>query len=313
MKKILLASLLGFAAFVSQAKEVIVIASAYPPGHSGHGALMKVFDNANNAQDKYTFILETHPGAQGLVALNYVKSSPANRLALVQAGIVDVFETNKAKETDFVPTYAFGDACWAVAVNWPMDETKGIKSIKAPPGANEFVIGAIGIGSISHMSGLEIAHATGHKPLTVVFKSGNEALVNLAANNGVNITVDSVQNVLNMKSKSDSIKISATTCNERNPLAPHVPTLIEQGLGHIPPVINIALSSAEMPVDKRKDIEKTLDQATLAVGAKSIFDISSFKPAVFQNLTAQQFYDRRVGQIKTLRKKYAKELLEANK
>lgn len=310
MKKFLTSLLLAAVSLTAQAKENIVVASSYPASHSGHSALLKVLDHASQQQNKYNFVLESHPGAQGLIALNYAKAGGENRLTLVAAGVVDVFETGKAQESDFAPVYAFGDACWAVVTNWPADETQGIKSIKPPAGARELVLGVVGVGSVGHMTGLEVAGAIKQKPLTVVFKSGNEAFLNLAAGNGVNLTVESVTVVQNMKIKSPDLRIVATTCNDRNPLAAHIPTLSEQGLGHIPPVINIVLAARSMPVEKRKEIETLLNQATVAVGAKTIFEMSQFRPAVFQNLTAQQYYDRRVGQIKALRKKYAKELAE---
>lgn len=296
----------------AQSQELITIVSSYPASHSGHAAITKIVDHANTTQKKYNFILESHPGAQGLIALNHTKISSANKIALVSAGVVDVFETNKAREKDFTPVYAFGDACWAVVTNWPSDETVGIRSLRAPTGAKELVVGAVGVGSISHISGLEAAEVAKQKALTVVFKSGNESLLNLVSNNGVNITIDSVQVVQNMKIKNPNLKIIATTCAQRHPLAPHVPTLGEQGLEHIPPVINIMLASVDMSVDRRIDINKLLDQSTLEVGAETIFNISGFSPPVFQKITAQQFYNKRIGQIKTLRKKYAKEIADGS-
>jgi tripartite-type tricarboxylate transporter receptor subunit TctC len=92
-----------------------------------------------------------------------------------------------------------------------------------------------------------------------------------------------------------------------------VATLSEQGLSHIPPVFNIILAPVGMPESKRKELGAILDRATQDVGVDSLFASSGFKAAVFQRMTAQQFYDLRVGQIKALRKKYAKELEEQQK
>jgi tripartite-type tricarboxylate transporter receptor subunit TctC len=114
-----------------------------------------------------------------------------------------------------------------------------------------------------------------------------------------------------MKSKNPNIKMVATICSQRNPMVPHVPTLAEQGLKDIPPVFNIVLAPSQMPDSKRRDIGTILDQATVAVGADRIFTLSGFRPAVVQKISAQDFFDRRVGQILALRKKYAKELVAA--
>jgi tripartite-type tricarboxylate transporter receptor subunit TctC len=313
MKFFITALLLASMTTVVNSRELITIVSSYPPSHGGHAAIAKITEHANTAQNKYNFILDYHPGAQGLIALNYTKASPKNRIALVAAGVVELFETNKAQEKEFVPVYAFGDACWAVVTNWPADEQVGIKSLRAPADSKELVVGAVGLGSISHITGLEAAEAAKQKPLTILFKSGNEAFLNLASNNGVNLTIDSVRTVQNMKIKNPNLRIVGTTCSQRHPMASNVPTLVEQGLGHIPPVINIMLASLSMPVEQRNELNDLLDRSTLAVGADPIFDISSFSPAVFQKMTAQQYYDKRIGQIKQLRKKHYKELTEGSK
>jgi tripartite-type tricarboxylate transporter receptor subunit TctC len=275
--------------------------------------MLSVLNSANTAQKKYNFILEPHPGAQGLIAMNYAQANANNRLALIAAGAVDNFVTGKIKEADFVPVHAVGDACWAVVTNWPANESHGVKSIKTPAGSQHFVIGAVGVGSVVHLTGLEIAAYTKNRPTVVVFKSGTEALLNLASNNGANLAIDSVPTVLNMKTKVSTINMVAITCSNRHPQAPHVPTLNEQGLSHIPPVFNIVLAPAAMPEAKRKELGVILDRATQEVGFDSLFASSGFKSAVFQRMTAQQFYDLRVGQIKALRKKYAKEIDEQQK
>lgn len=312
MKFFITALLLASMTTVANSRELITIVSSYPASHGGHAAIAKITEHANTAQNKYHFILDSHPGAQGLIALNYTKAGSKTRIALIAAGVVELFESNKALEKDFVPVYAFGDACWAVVTNWPANEQAGIKSLHAPAGQKELVVGAVGLGSISHITGLEAAEAAKQKPLTVLFKSGNEALLNLASNNGVNITIDNVQTVQNMKIRNPNLKIIANTCFQRHPSASHVPTLDEQGLGHIPPVINIMLASSAMPVEQRNELNDLLDRSTLAVGSNTIFDISSFIPAVFQKMTAQQFYDKRIGQIKQLRKKHQKQLTEGS-
>jgi tripartite-type tricarboxylate transporter receptor subunit TctC len=311
MKKIIVSFLLAISGVVSAA-ENIVIASTYN-AYSGQAALLSVLNSANRAQNKYNFILESHPGAQGLIALNYASNSPKDRLALIAAGTVDNFVTGKIKEADFVPVHAVGDACWAVITNWPANESQGLKSIKAPAGSQHFVIGAVGVGSVVHLTGLEIAAYTKNKPTVVVFKSGTEAFLNLAGNNGANLAIDSVPTVLNMKTKVSTINMVAITCSDRHPQAPHVATLSEQGLSHIPPVFNIIMAPAVMPEAKRKELGAILDRATQEVGFDSLFASSGFKSAVFQRMTAQQFYDLRVGQIKALRKKYAKEIDEQQK
>jgi len=306
--KLLISFCLLLVSTVTLATETIVIANTYNAGYSGQGAILNVLNAANNAQKKYNFVLEPRPGAQGLIAMNYALSNPTYRLALIAAGAVDNFVTGKVKENDFVAVHAVGDACWAVVTNWPADESKGIRSIRAPAGSKELVLGVVGVGSVSHLAGLEIANQVKLPVIAVVFKSGTEAFLNLAASNGVNMAIDSVPNILNMKIKVPTLNMLATTCSDRHPQAAHVLTLAEQGFSNIPPVFNVILAPVSMPEHKRKELGAILDKATQDVGFETLFASSGFKAAVFQRMTAQQFYDLRVGQIKALRKKYSKEI-----
>ena len=306
--KTLICFLLIMTSGAALATESIVIASSYNAGYSGQAAMLNVLNTANNAQKKYNFVLEPHPGAQGLIAMNYALANSNNRLALIAAGAVDNFVTGKVKENDFVAVHAVGDACWAVVTNWPADESKGIRSIRTQAGSKELVLGVVGVGSVSHLAGLEIANQVKLPVITVVFKSGTEAFLNLAANNGVNMAVDSVPTILNMKTKAQTLNMVAVTCGDRHPQAAHVPTLTEQGFGNIPPVFNVILAPTNMPEQKRKELGAILDKATQDVGFETLFASSGFKAAVFQRMTAQQFYDLRVGQIKSLRKKYSTQI-----
>jgi tripartite-type tricarboxylate transporter receptor subunit TctC len=309
MKKLLAIFLMHIS--MVHATETITIVSPYSPGNTGQAALIEVTEKANQRQARYKFIVDHKPGAQGLVALNHAQASSENRVAIIAAGAVELFDTGKVNIQDWSAIHGIGDACWAVVTNWPVDENQGTRSIKAPAGAKDFVIGAHGLGSVAHLTGLEVAEKLGQKPILVLFKSGTEAFLNLAGNQGVNMTMESVQNIENMKLKNPDIKMLGIGCNQRHPLAPHVPTLHEQGLRDIPPVFNIVLAPAQMPAAKKQDIGKILDQATLDVGPDRIFTLSGFRPAVAQKISAQEFFDRRVGQILKLRKKYAQELRES--
>lgn len=311
--KALICFLLIMTSGAALATESIVIASSYNAGYSGQATMLNVLNTANSAQKKYNFVLEPHPGAQGLIAMNFAQAGANNRLALIAAGAVDNFVTGKAKETDFVPVHAVGDACWVVTTNWTADESQGIRSIRPPAGTKDLILGVVGIGSVSHLAGLEISNQVKLPAVTVIFKSGTEAFLNLASNNGVNITIDSVPTVVNMKAKVPTLNMVGITCGDRHPQAAHVPTLTEQGFGNIPPVFNIILAPTNMPEHKRKEVGAILDKATQDVGFETLFASSGFKAAVFQRMTAQQFYDLRVGQIKSLRKKYSKEIASAEK
>lgn len=311
MKKVI-ASLIVALGFSSlQATEVITIASSYNAGHSGQPVFLEVLEAANRSQNSYRFVLENHPGAQGLLALNYAKAAAGNRLALIAAGGIEHFDNGKHNLADWRSVYGVGDACWVVATNWPSSESLGLRSLAPANATAELVIGAPGLGSVAHFVGLEMAEATKRRAIVVLFKSGNEALLNLAGDHGTNVAIDSVQAVMNWQTKNSKIRMIATTCQQRHPQVPHVPTLAEQGLSAVPSVFNVVLGHKDMPETKRREITQILDRATQEVGADRIFNLSGFRPAISQNTSAQDFFDKRSQQILALRRKYSKEITEA--
>lgn len=298
--KILLAIIWLFSS-AAIAKENIFLVLPYNAGYSGQPALTKVLDQANKNQDRFNFIMDFRPGAGGLISYLQATERPDDRLVMLAPGAVDLFETQKIQETDWIPVHATGDSCGAIITNWTADENSGIKSMKKPSDQKTLNIGAVGLGSVSHLTGLEIARALDISPNTILFKSGREALLSLAGNQGVHITVDSVQGALGMQARNPTVKMIATMCDQRHPLAPHVPTAIEQKIS-IPPVFNIVMAHKEMPLSKARQLGEILDQATKDVGASEIFNLSGFRPAIFSNQSVSDFYKKRIGQIKSLRK-----------
>jgi hypothetical protein len=65
-----------------------------------------------------------------------------------------------------------------------------------------------------------------------------------------------------------------------------------------------------MYATRRYDIGRILDQATLQLGDKEMFELSGFKSPVFSKnpVSAQQFYDVRAAQLRLLTKKYADQI-----
>lgn len=306
MKKILLilSALFSVSVMASEAK-TISISSPYSPGHGGHASMMRVLEIANQSQNKYFFVQENRPGAQGVIALRHTHDDPASRLAIIHAAFVDNLDKNLVTESDYVPVHAIGDACWAVAVIGGLTDKNNLSSIK---GINELVIGTVGLGNVTHLTGIAIAEKQNIKQRLVLFKSNYDAVVNLVGGHGVNFVVERVSVLSDFRTRNPALRMVAMSCPERHPDAPTLPTLSEQGFD-LPSVFNIVVAHKNMPSQQQKEIGKILDQATLAMGKEEIRRMSDFISPVFENkMSAQKFYDTRISAIKKLRTRYKSQI-----
>lgn len=278
------------------ATENIKIYSPYSPGHSASPALFKIVDEANSSQNIYKFVVEFKPGGNQIIA---VKSLDANSLAIIAPAYVDNLETGKLVESDYIPVYAFGDACWAVVINKPItDQT-------------EFVVGGVGFGNAAHLTALALGEKYKFNVRYIVFKSNNDALVNMTGNNGVEFVIDKYENYLALKTKNPRMTAVAASCPKRLPQAKDIPTLKELGVNS-PYIFNIVIAHKDMPAARRKSLGVILDNATLKVGAEEIFKLSAMRPPIFDNITAEQSYKNSVDLVRKLQSKY-KEKIEFSK
>jgi tripartite-type tricarboxylate transporter receptor subunit TctC len=278
------------------ATETIKIYSPYSPGHSATPALFKIIDEANASQNIYKFTVEFKPGGNQIIA---VKSLDANSLAIIAPAYVDNIETGKLKESDYVPVHAFGDACWAVVVNKPLSNQ------------TEFVVGGVGFGNAAHLTALALGEKYKFNVRYIVFKSNNDALVNMTGNNGVEFVIDKYENYLALKTKNPKMNAVAASCPKRLPQAKNMPTLKELGI-EAPYIFNIAIAHRDMPAARRKSLGVILDNATLKVGAEEIFKLSAMRPPIFDNIPAEESYKNSVNLVKKLQLKH-KEKIEFSK
>ena len=296
MKKILflismLTSSLAFAA------ETIKIYSPYSPGHSATPALFRIIDEANASQNVYKFALEFKPGANQLLA---VKALDDKSLAIIAPAYVENVQEGKLNEKDYVPVHAFGDACWAVVASKPLT------------GAKEFTVGGVGYGNAAHLTSLALGEKYKFSVRYIVFKSNNDALINMAGNNGVELVIDKFENYEGLKTKNPSMNIVAASCPKRLPQAPNVKTLKEQGID-APYIFNIMMAHKDMPTARRVAVQKILNNATEKVGEHEIFKLSAMRPPMFDGISAEQFYETSVNTVKKLQEKYRKEIETAKK
>jgi tripartite-type tricarboxylate transporter receptor subunit TctC len=290
MIKYLIASLVFFSGALSA--ETIKIYSPYSPGHSATPALYRVVDEANTMQNIYKFVVEFKPGGNQIIA---VKSLDENSLAIIAPAYVENLESGKLNERDYIPVHAFGDACWAVIVNKPLQ------------GQQEFVVGGVGFGNAAHLTALALGEKYKFNVRYIVFKSNNDALVNMAGNNGVEFVVDKYEAYESLKTKNPKMEMIAASCPSRLPQAPNVKTLKQQGI-NAPYVFNIAIANKEMSNARRVAIGNILDAATARVGEAEIFKLSAMRPPQFDGITADQFYQQSVVLVRNLQSKYRKQI-----
>jgi len=286
--KHLLAGLIVALSSYASATETIKIYSPYSPGHSATPALFKVVDAANASQKIYNFVVEFKPGGNQIIA---VKSLDENSLAIIAPAYVENLESGRLIESDYVPVHAFGDACWAVVTNKPFQ------------GQKEFVVGGVGFGNSAHLTALALGDKYKFDVRYVIFKSNNDALINMTGNNGVEFVIDKYEGYKSLQTKNPKLQMVAASCPKRLPQEPKIQTLKEQGIT-APYIFNITVAHRQMQEGRRKAIAIILHDATQRVGENEIFNLSAMRPPQFDNVTAEEFYTSSVKQVKALQAKY---------
>lgn len=303
MKKFLLSLILICG--MANAQEIVTVYTPYSASHGGNAAFQRVLDRANEMQKTYRFQFELKPGAQGLIALRTVAEHPESRLAIINAAFVELIENNQVVEAEWSPVHAIGEACWAVVVNGG-NEKQGINSLK---NIKEITVGTVGVGNVTHLTALEIGERLNVPVRLVLFKSNYDALVNLIGNHGVNFGIERLAVIEQFKDKNTNIHVVGMSCPKRYANL-QIPTLKEQGFD-LPGVINIVMANAQMPPNKKAELGRILDQATKDVGLAEIQHLSDMRSPIFDNASTENFYQSRISALKTLRKRYSKQIQQS--
>lgn len=306
MIKLLLFLIILTLSVESWARETITVYSPYSPSHAGTTSTRKVFETANSLQNKYQFILEFKPGAQGVLALKELETRPGSRLAVIHAAFVDNVEKKIIVESDYVPIHSQGDACWAV-VSTTGDTRLGVSSLSA---TSEIVVGTVGVGNATHLTALQIGAKYNVPVRFIPFKSNYDSMIAMVGGHGVTFNLERVSVIEQFREKNPNLKILGMSCPVRHPDAPSVRTLQEQGIV-APFVFNTVVAHKNMPTDKAKELGRILDQSTLLIGADEIRRLSDFRPGIFNQISAEEFHRSRVSSIKQLRQQH-RQSIDAN-
>ena len=296
--KVIVLMFLMLANFQIFAAENIKIYSPYSPGHSATPAMLKIIDEANSSQNIYKFSLEFKPGGNQIIAVKSLDN--VNSLAIIAPAFVENVASGQLNEKDYVPMYALGDACWAVITN---------KTLK---GQQEFTVGGVGYGNAAHLTALALGEKHKFSVRYIVFKSNNDALVNMAGDNGIEFVIDRFEGYNNLKSKNSKLNMIAASCPTRLPQAPGVPTLKEMGIA-APYIFNIIIAHKDMPRGRQIAIAKILEAATDQIGDTEIYKLSAVRPPQFDRISAEQFYNKSISTVKTLQNKYKSQIEQSKR
>ena len=280
------------------ALENIKIFSPYSPGHSATPAMLKIIDEANSGQNIYKFSLEFKPGGNQIIAVKSLDT--VNSLAIIAPAFVENVASGQLNEKDYVPIYSLGDACWAVITNKPLK------------GQKEFVVGGVGYGNAAHLTALALGEKHKFSVRYIVFKSNNEALVNMVGDNGVEFVIDRFESYENLRSKNLKMTMIAASCPNRLPQAPKVPTLKEMGV-EAPYIFNIIIAHKDMPRGRQVAIAKILEAATDRIGDAEIYKLSAVRPPQFDRVSTEQFYNKSIATVKTLQNKYKTQIEQSKR
>jgi len=164
IKKIILIFALAFSS-IAQARETINIIWAFSIGSNQANTVRLMCEELNAAQDKYTFVLVSKPGAGGSIAANTVDKNPTNTLVSMSSSFIirPVFEKTETTHdlNNFVPILIQGTGSPLYIVS---GKYTSMNQVLTTPNVS---IGVSGSGSISHMVASEIASI--NKTANIIF------------------------------------------------------------------------------------------------------------------------------------------------
>lgn len=308
MKKSLLVGLLLSLCMSAQAQDVITVEFGAAASQPTAAPYRKMLEVANEMQDKYNFIMEFKPGGNGVIALKTMDQSPANRLATVAPAYVENAKVGLINENDYTPVATQGDACWAVITNVG-DTAKGVASLK---GQKEITVGGTGFGNAAHVTALILGEEYGFKVRYVVYKANFDALLNMTSGENINFVLERVSNYKIFKAKNPKLQILGINCSQRNKTMPEVRTLKEQGFT-TPTIFMSTVANVKMPVERRNEISAILEKAQEKVGQQYLMETADLNPPAFNKpkLTAAEFFNMRVLQMKVFTHRYERQINEA--
>ncbi len=230
----LAAALAVAAAFSAAAQQPARIVTGFPPGGS-IDALARIYVDEIGKELGRTYIVETKPGAGGLLAVQNVLASPRDGTTLLlspDTNIVAYPHTVKKPPydalKDLVPVGFAGTYEMALATKAD-PAVPGLKAWldRARKDPKQAAFSSPGGGSLPHFFGLQLAQVSGVDLLHIPYKGTGPALTDTIGGS-ISAVVSPTATMLSF-SRAGTLRILATSGAKRGARTPDVPTFHELG------------------------------------------------------------------------------------
>jgi tripartite-type tricarboxylate transporter receptor subunit TctC len=210
------------------------------PGGSGE-VVARLVGNTLSTYLGQPVVIESHPGAGGNVAANFVAKAPADGYTLLM-GVSTIFEINPLlykpamytslkfdPNADLVPLSTVADQQFVLIVN-PRVPANSVKELvdyaKQNPG--KLTVASSGVGSPLYLAGQEFMIRTGVNMLDVPYKGGGEDV--LAILGGFADVLFGSVTTLAGNIKAGKVRALGVTGSTRLDIMPDLPTIAEAGV-----------------------------------------------------------------------------------
>lgn len=233
----------------------------FPPGGSSD-ATARLLGTALSTKLGQPVIVENKPGANTVIAAQYVKSQPADGYTLLAAQSSFAINPSLQKlnydiAKDFAPVALLGVIPLVMVTpnQLPAKTFSEVVALaKAQPGKMSYA--SYGAGSAGHIASELILSMTGADMVHVPYKGSGPALVDVMGNQ-VSMLLATVTASVGV-AKESKVKAVAVTSSKRVAAFPNVPTVAESGL---PNYELVEWEAIQAPVGTPKDVIDTLNKA----------------------------------------------------
>ena len=252
------------------AKETVTIEYAWTAGDGPANYSRAIIEEANQIQNKYTFIFDTTPGAGGAVAANYVKNTPNTILATASAFFV---------RPNFFPNESY-DLSLFKEIYLQCTAPMAITSVKYKtwadvPKDRPLTIGVSGLGTTTHLFATQI-QAQYPQLQVIPFKSTSESLLSMASGN-TNLHVAFLGEVEAWGDNPNFKKLTVLGISGSTRVR-GFPTLVSQGFGRTVADIGVPFHlvvPATVPNTKFKEWRDILVRAGKNVTVKETYKLDA--------------------------------------
>ena len=205
----------------------------FPPG-GGSDALARLLGNALPGKLTQQVIVDNKPGANTIVATEYVKSQPADGYTLLFVSASFAINPSLHKlsydiEKDFSPV-ALVAIVPLLLITHPSTPVKTVSDLialaKAQPGKLNYA--SFGIGSAAHLAGEMMLSMTGVDMVHVPYKGSAPAVADVMGGR-VTAMLPGIGSAINL-AREGKLKAIAVSTAKRASGAPDIPTIAESGI-----------------------------------------------------------------------------------